>query len=507
VLSEKLDIEAVGSPSEVDRRNRSVRRAGRWVLRKPWLVAFWLAVLGGFAISVFTPPMLGGDEPVHFTRAYQIATGDVLTHRHNGAYGAYLPAGVIADIADITNRAAWSHDRTSFLRDFSRPAPGGTRQFVDLNQAASYGPGAYASYVVAIAAGRLVRLPTLAVLYLARLAGVLSYAALLALAVRRLPVHRWVLVTCGLVPASLSLTATVSADGLTMALSFLIVAEALHLAVAAVGSTAATALRRPLAETAGACGLLALAKPPYVAFASLLLIPAWRHRARLLRPILAICVMTLVIAGLWAIYQAGHSLPQDDSHRWLGQFRYAFHDLSVGAQSRFVITHPVSFLVIIGRTFVRLGLSFPQDLFGRMSLYTLPPIVVIGSALVIGGSAGVDDAGGDQNRLGFAVRFWLGAVTTGIAVALFFIAYTNWNAYRAPIVEAFNARYLLPLLPPVALAVLPNRLLLARRWQAILCGGAVGGLVALLLLAVIGLQQFHFAELPITKNLVPTGTG
>jgi uncharacterized membrane protein len=356
--------------------------------------------------------------------------------------------------------------------------------------------------VIAIAAGRLARLPTLAILYLSRFAGVLSYAALLALAVRRLPIHRWVLIACGLIPASLSVAATVSADGLTMALSFLLVAEALYLAV---GTTADTALRRPLVEVAAACTLLALAKPPYIAFALLLLIPAWRHRARLLWPLLAICMTALMLAGLWAIYQAGHSLPQDDPHRWLGHFRYAFHDLSIGAQSRFVITHPLSFLAIIGRTFVRLGLSFPRDLLGRMSLYMLPPVLVMGSALVIGGSTLVGDSDVVRKGLQVAERIWLAAITCGIAITLFFIAYVNWNAYRAPIVEAFNARYLLPLLPPLALAVLPTRVPLSRRWQAILSGAVAGGLVGLLVLAIVGLQQFHFSELPITRNLVPPG--
>jgi uncharacterized membrane protein len=502
VLSEKHNVEALGSPAETNTETRWVGPVGRLALEKPWLLAFWLAVLGGFAILAFTPPMLGGDETAHFTRAYQLATGDVLTHKEHGVYGAYLPAGVIADIEDITNRAAWSPDRTSFLRDFSRPAPSGPRRFVDLNQAASYGPGAYAPYVVAIAAGRLARLPTLAIIYLARFTGVLVYAALLALAVRRLPIHRWVLIACGLIPASLSVAATVSADGLTLALSFLIVAESLHLAV---GTTADASLRRPLVEIAAACTLLALAKPPYIAFALVLLIPAWRHRDRLLWPLLAICTTALALAGLWAIYQAGHSLPQDDPHRWLGHFRYAFHDLNVGAQARFVIAHPLSFLVIIGRTFVSLGGSFPQDLLGRMSLYMLPPTLVTGSALVIGGSTLVGDPDAIRKGLSLAERFWLAAVTSGIGLALFFIAYVNWNAYHAPIVEAFNARYLLPLLPPLALAALPTRVTWWRRSQAVLTVVVAGGLVGLLLLALIGLQHFHFAELPVTRNLVPPG--
>jgi uncharacterized membrane protein len=465
-------------------------------------VAFWLVILGGMAIAVFTPPMLGGDERDHFTRAYQVATGDVLTHRHNGAYGANLPVGVSRDIADITKRALSSRDRTSFLHDFSRPAPGGPARFVDLNQTASYGPGAYAPYVVAIAAGRVARLSTLTVFYLARFAGVLTYAVLLALAVRRLPVHRWLLVACGLTPVAIGEATTVSADGLTMVLSFLVVAEALYLALETADGVR---LRRPLAEVAGACAVLALAKPPYIAFALLLLVPAWRHRSRLLWPLLAICGTAFALAGVWAFYQSGHSLPQDEPHRWLVPFPYAFHDLNVGAQSLFVFTHPVNFLIVIGRTFARAGWSFPRDLLGRLSLYQLSSILIACSAIIIAGSALVADYNDDRKHLGRALRAWLAAVTVGIALTLFFIAYTNWNSYRAPIVEAFNARYLLPLLPPLALAVLPTQFKFSRRWQGVVGGAVTGGLIVVLVLAVIGLQRFHFSGLPITSTFKANG--
>jgi uncharacterized membrane protein len=348
----------------------------------------------------------------------------------------------------------------------------------------------------------MARLSTLAVLYLARFAGVLTYAVLLGLAVRRLPVHRWLLLTCGLTPVAIGEATTVSADGLTMGLSFLVVAEAMYLAFETGDGVR---LRRPLAEVAGACAVLALAKPPYVALALLLLIPAWRHRSRLLWPLLAICGTAFALAGLWASYQAGHSLPQDDPHRWLVAFPYAFHDLNTGAQSVFVFTHPVNFLIVIGRTFVRAGWSFPGDLFGRLSLYLLSPIIIACSAIIIAGSALVADCSDDRKHLSGALRAWLAAVTVGIALALFFIAYTNWNAYRAPIVEAFNARYLLPLLPPLALAVLPTQFKFSRRWQAVVGGAVTGGLIVVLVLAVIGLQRFHFTGLPITSTIKANG--
>ena len=52
-------------------------------------------------------------------------------------------------------------------------------------------------------------------------------------------------------------------------------------------------------------------------------------------------------------------------------------------------------------------------------------------------------------------RIWLGAVTVVVGLAVLVIGYTNWNAYGAPHIDAMPARYALPLLPGLLIAVLP----------------------------------------------------
>ena len=249
--------------------------------------------------SILTPPLKGGDERDHFTRAYQISTGSILTHRQGPAYGADPPRSFQVEEERLVRLSYLGPDLTVFLGDLGQASASGPTEFVSAGNAASYGPGAYIDYSVTIALGRLLGLSTLVLLYLARTAGVVTYALLLSLAIRRIPTHPWVLVAVGLLPTALNQASTVSADGMTMALSFLLVAEALRLSL-----DEGAPRRRILIESALAAAVLALAKPPYYALVVLFAVPAWRYRRQLARPLLAIGVGTLGLAGVWSSYQA-----------------------------------------------------------------------------------------------------------------------------------------------------------------------------------------------------------
>jgi uncharacterized membrane protein len=467
------------------------RRALGAIARRPALVAFFLALLGGLAIAVLTPPMTGGDERDHFARAYQISQGDLLTTRHDGVYGAYLPGTYTKEVQALTFDAVLDPDRTAFLHHLGDPAPHGPSAFVPVGNAASYGPGAYAAYAVAIALGRLFGLSVLALLYLARLAGVVLYASLLALAVRRLPVHRWVLVACGLIPAALNQASTVSADGVTMVLSFLIVAEAIRLVVDPQRPS-----RRLLVEIGVAAGFLALAKPPYVALVVLLLWPAWRLRGRVGRALLAIVAGAVVLAALWGAYQSTHSIPQNNPNAWLGGIHqthgYAFRNLAVGRQTRYVLTHPNAFVATIGRTFAYQGWTFPKQLFGQLALYQLPGWLIVACVVLTAAACAAPDDPLPR-AIPWVFRLQLLAVSLGLMLAIFAIAYTNWNAYLAPRIDALPPRYFLPLLPPLLLAVLPARTPWARITLAPAYRVALAvGLAGVLAFAVAGLQSYHY---------------
>src|SRR5262249_28665563 len=375
----------------------------------------------------------------HFTRAYQISTGSILTHKQGSQYGAYLPKSFSEEETRLAQYSYRDRNRSAFLKDLGQPASSGPTIFVPEQNNASYGPGAYVDYAVGIAFGRLLGLSTLVLLYVARLAGVVTYALLLALAVRRMPYRPWVLAAVGLIPAALNQASTVSADGLTMVLSFLLVADVLRLSM-----DGGAPRRRLVAELAIAVALLAWAKPPYIALVLLFVVPAWRYRTQLARPLLAIAMGAVALAGIWGAYQSSHSSSQNNTNQWLvvPANQYAFHGIRVGAQTHYVITHPLSFLAAIGRTFAFQGFTFPKQLFGQLSLYQLPWLAVALSLACLGMAC----SGAQRNEsppLPRTDRMWLLALSLVVVLSVFAIAYTNWNEYRAPRIDSVNTRYFL----------------------------------------------------------------
>jgi uncharacterized membrane protein len=482
-------VERVTQPTvEPDPEHQVMPGPRRRFLDRPWLVAGLFALCFGLLIAVLTPPLTGADERDHFTRAFQLSGGSVLTTKHGGYYGAYLPTSFAEQTEELARATCCDPSHTAYLHLLGAPTPTGPTVFVSLGNAASYGPGAYAAYAPAIAFGRRLGLSTAELLYLARFAGVLAYAALLTLAVRRLPVHRWVLVAGGLVPAALNQASTVSADGLTMVLSFLVVAEALYL------STTTEKIRGSLVEVGVAVVLLALAKPPYVVLAGLLVIPMWRRRCRVAATLAGILAVGAVSALTWGSYQSSHSLVQDIPGMFLTQAgdQFAFHHIDIARQTHLVLTQPWVFVAALTRSLDHAGLSTLHQLFGLLGIYQEAWWLVLLALATLLFSSVVNEAE-SPTRLDPVLRTGILLGVVMVFLVVYVIAYTNWNAYHAPIIEEVPTRYFLPLIPWLLIGMLPSALhvdALERRLNLRLLLTLLLG--AVLTASVISLWHFHY---------------
>lgn len=432
------------------------RRSRLELWLQPDRVFLVLALAFGLCFAVVTQPESGGDERDHFARAYQIALGEIFTVPNpSGAigFGAMFPSGLANDLQTLANVAYIDHDRRAFIHHLGDAAPIGQPIWVDINNAASYGPGVYTPHIIGIEIGRIFNTSTLMRLYLARLCGLFAYVFLIVAAIRRTPWHPWIFAACGLLPSVLGQAATVNADALTIALSYFVTATALRMA-----ASPETATPRRLLEMGIAGVFMGLGKPPYMACIGLLVIPVWRHREQLLKPALAVVATTGVLSLLWALYQAGHSIPQDDPHRWLGGnlgYGYAFHNIEPGHQLKYLLTHPLSFAAAIARTFWASGWQGCREMIGRMGTWLAPSKLVAG-LLILLALAARQRAQQLQPTFDRVMRSWLLFVTLMTGLAIFIIGYTNWNAYQALRIDALPPRYALPLLPAFLIAVLPT---------------------------------------------------
>jgi uncharacterized membrane protein len=266
-----------------------------------------------------------------------------------------------------------------------------------------------------------------------RLANLAAFLALAWLGLRAAPAHATLLLLVALLPMTLFLAASLSADAMTNALA--LAWTGLVLRAAAPGPV--LGIRALLALGLVAAGL-GLAKPGYALLVALALaVPASRlgGSARRAAALAAWAAAALVPAALWSGYVASLApeplVPQADP----------------GAQLRWMASHPGEFAGVLAATSAsmqRIWLATFVGVLGHADtwlprwLYSVQPLVLVAAALADGGHA---------SPLRGARRALAVALALGTAVATLAVAYLGWNAVGDRYVQGVQGRYFLPFAP------------------------------------------------------------
>jgi Predicted membrane protein (DUF2142) len=297
-----------------------------------------LAVPIGLFLVFAIPPFQGLDEPNHFFRAYTISGGALVAPMVDGHAGAVLPA-CVDDYADVLYWTATQQGRlhpSSFLQEpagcASRPAA-----FVSFDNTANYSPIAYLPQTIGVAIARFLGGTVPEMFYMGRLFALIAFTSLVALALTVAPRGRPVLLAVGLMPMSLILGTQFSADGMTIALSLLLVAAVIRC------RWHPDATWRSFLLAAVAAGGLALCKSTYFVLVPLLLLAPTRlfpsRWTALAARVGALGVITALV-GVWYLQVRGISFADTAPPGYvidpLLQLRWIVHDKQ--SFVRFVLT-------------------------------------------------------------------------------------------------------------------------------------------------------------------------
>jgi uncharacterized membrane protein len=271
-----------------------------------WLPSFFLLVVGivfGVSLVFLTPPFGVPDELAHYLRAYHCSQGKVYAEKRNDAVGAVLPislARVYTAIASEPLKDRELHISRQKLAEVARiPLDRGQTGFSSFANTALYSPVPYLPAAVAIRIGRLIHLTPLWLLYAGRVAMLIAYLVVVAGAVYLMPLQKWTMVLLGLMPMSMFLAASLSADTMTTALAYLAIGLLLHLILKAEKATLGQLLL-----LVSALVLLALAKQAYFGVAFLfLLVPRDKFSSSRQRWLATAGVIGLTLAAnvAWAV--------------------------------------------------------------------------------------------------------------------------------------------------------------------------------------------------------------
>lgn len=415
---------------------------------------------------VFSPPFRGPDELIHFYRAYSISEGNLLcqvktppggTSDESPLEAKWVGNEIPHPIQVTADRTVTSIEKPPIPEGviasaFRIPATSSPRALVSYSMwssIATYSPVAYLPQSLGVLLGRVFSLSPILLMYLARVFNLLAFAALVYFAIKVTPIQKWTMALIAVMPLSINLAASVSADGPAIGLSFLFTGYVLRLAfdeaVERVG-------RRELGLLLLLAVLLALSKPPYFLLVFLVLIIPARKMGGAKRYAVAfglLAATALVVAGGWNLAVRSAYVPRLDS-------------VEPGSQIEFIAKNPARYAWIVLRTGWTHKAFYAKSIVGGIGFLevNLPSAFLASYPLAVAGFALFDT---DRTRPSLGRKGVSLGVFLLVAIVTLTTFYVTWTPVGNRIIEGFQARYLLPALPLLVLP-LSNTKLRPKDW-------------------------------------------
>ncbi len=482
------------------------------MIKRPfeWLYAHlkWLRLEGLFAVIflvfgalfiIMTPPGWNTDEYDHSFRAYQLSTGNLLSEQvvtpGTGlkAYGGSVPTNLLklydetgaalpgapGDVTTKVDTIYKDHPDVLTLKD------DGSRSEINFSGAALYSPVAYITSIPAFWLGKLLSLPFFTIIIIARILGMLLAGLFFYLAIKYIPIGKWIVFAVALLPGVVVQAASLGTDALQAGLVFLFLALVLRL----VYSPREPRVRN-YAVLAGLGIALTLVKMVYAPIVLLVLaLPFLKKEYRTRRHIILglATIVVAIIPGLIWMHMVGYidinSNPQANIH----------------LQESYILQHPLVYLKTLYYTLFTNQQAALGGIFGNFvwesaplpAFYTyLASGAIIVSLFVKSKRETIRSVAMNMSN---HLRITL-AVVSAIIVALVSTAlYVYSTTLHQSSVVGLQARYFIPVLPVLLLIFYGNVL----KNQKLAKVGIVLLLVVVLIGALLTVYQRLYQTLPL----------
>jgi uncharacterized membrane protein len=397
----------------------------------------------GLSFLVVSPPFQVADEPAHFYRAYQISQLHILPTLDKHGSGGFLPINLVRTTEFLKGAIPFHPETKVHLGQlkpyFFQPLNPQATTMTYFENTAIYSPVAYLPQSIALAFGRLLQLSPLMLMYLGRLASLVMWIFLTALAIRLAPIGKWAFFSLAVTPMIVFQAASLSSDGFLNGLAFLFVALVLRYTLAEN-----TLLRRDLIILAVLSCLLALCKIPAFLLPLLLcIIPA--HQFASLRQkylfLVFTALITLALTGIWYI------LTQSTSALISRKMGNAANPM---AQLTIMIHHPLGYIYTLYETLLGNANGWVVQFAGQLGWLdtNLSTIGMVASYLLIALGLLYDDrVKGVTIKIFNWQRSLSALIFTTASMAMITILYLSWSPLRGHAVDGMQGRYFIPFSP------------------------------------------------------------
>lgn len=422
-----------------------------------------LAAVFGLSFAFVTPPFQVPDEVAHLYGAYRVSQGVVQPVKRRGHAGARLPVQIV-ELPDLFFARVVRGEThfPSFYAQVFRDAETlpKRRKFAGFYN--PYSPLSYAPAASGLAVARGAGLPLWLTFYLGRIASLAAWILIVRQAIRWTPVLPEVFWLVALAPMSLFMAASYSADAMTNAVAWLLVAAIFRAAFDGADRVSGGGLAA-VAVLSGALAVLKYAYLPLCGLALLIPLAKFGSRRSWGRAMAAVFGAAAVALGVWAYLSRANGI---DPQVATGLSARPWSDL---------LTAPVDFVALLAHTTRDYAYTYLVCAVGQLGLLSVAlPFWVIAfySAAFL---AAVLLSSGREVEISVAKRVWSFALPVAVYVGIQVVAWQRWSPPEGEYIVGFQGRYVLPLLPVLALSFYQSAVRLPPRLQLFLQAGLTLG--------------------------------
>ncbi len=375
---------------------------------------------------IFLPPFAAPDEPAHFYRAYQISKLNLTSHTTNeGALG-----GIVLKIPPNKLFSNWK-----LTND----------EFVSFPNTAVYSPAGYLPQSTGIGLARTAKLPVGYMVLLGRFFNLLTYILLVFIAIRLVPFGKWVYCVIGLFPVAIQQAASLSIDGITIGLCFILIALLQKLFYQKNKIT-----NQEIAWLLLLASGIALTKPNGL----VLLIPLiFLPKSLFINIKQKISIIGGAILAAVTSYFMWSEVIKLKHYNTNSSQTIGLLNVNPSDQLSFILKSPIVFFKVLFKSFIFQGTGgdakpdfYLTSMYGYFSnfLYKLPlSLLIMGYVLlfIVLITKEKDEKINTSYLLSQTSTFLLAIL--GVAVALYLV----WTPVGAPQIEGIQGRYFIPFLP------------------------------------------------------------
>jgi uncharacterized membrane protein len=400
----------------------------------PEKIFVYLAFFFGILLLTITPPFQVPDEPAHLYRAYQISEFTFKGEKINNQAGGYIPSELIRMTKDLTGQIPFHPENKASpeknisylsLRSDLKPV-----EFIDFKNTVLYSPLIYIPQSTGVAIARLLNLPPVWMLYLGRFFNLSAFVLIVFFAIKTIPFYKWGIVLFALMPMTLAQVSSLSADSMTIALSFLLFALILRCALVNEKPTD----KNDIITIAVISFILGMSKSAYILLPFLVvMIPSEKFPTRSKYYLSLIAVIFCSLCGLfvWSFIVRTIYVP-------------AFDYVKPFEQLLLILKHPVSFLSALSASIDK---WFVWSFFGILGWTDtpVPKIIVPGYILIL-----IIYALFEKNKPVMVSAFQktiAGTILLSTSLMIAVMIYLTWNKVGAGTIVGLQGRYFIPVAP------------------------------------------------------------